>query len=162
MILHLSKSLTLLNTKPESVDGVNVRTFTGEADIAVWLRMREESFADESPMVGRWDRADFARELLDKPWWRPELTWFALADVAAGVKVEVGTITLAVRQTPSKVVAAVHWLMVLPAYRHRGIAQLLLQTLELEATRQGFTEIHLETHRRWQSAVKFYEAAGYH
>jgi len=162
MILHLSKSLTSPVPAPESVDGVNVRTFAGEADIAVWLRMREESFVEESPVVGRWDRADVARELLDKPWWRPELTWFALAEDAAGVTVEVGTITLALRQTPSKAVAAVHWLMVLPAYRHRGIAQLLLQTLEQRAQQQGFTEIHLETHRRWQSAVKFYEAAGYH
>jgi hypothetical protein len=36
-----------------------------------------------------------------------------------------------------------------------------LSKLEHEAMSNGFTEIHIETHSRWQSAVNFYQRAGY-
>lgn len=102
-----------------------------------------------------WSEADFAREMTSKPWWRDERTWMATPDDAPTELI--GAVTLAMRKdTP-----IVHWLMVDPEWRRRGIAQQLLTHLERAVWEHGDREVRLETHKNWQFAVELYTKLGY-
>lgn len=153
-IIHLSRRLL----QPPSVDhvpGVAVRTFAGKNDIDTWLRLRERAFAGEKPAVRSWTRADFVAEFLNKPWWLPERIWFAETDEA------VGSIAMAFRGRESAAVPVIHWLMVIPEWRRRGIGRLLLSTVEAATWQAGHRHISLETHAGWSAAVAFYGVMGY-
>lgn len=158
-ILQLLKVLT---NEPEvpAVPGVSLRTFRKPEDIAEWLELRRLAFAGETPGAGEWSEAHFRQEFTSKWWWRPEGMWFAVAS-DSGAEVPVGTITLAMRGEPGAAVPVVHWLAVLPEFRGHGVGRLLLAMLEREVWRRELREIRLETHAGWQSAVRFYQAAGY-
>ena len=152
-ILQLGRQLL---TKPdlEPVEGVTLRTFGGREDIARWLEIRHRAFARLRVGVRQWDEPDFRREFLEKPWWQPEHLWFA--ESASNVE-PVGTVTLALRgQQP-----VVHWLAVLPAWRHRGVGAFLMSVLEARAWELGYRQLWLETHAAWESAVRLYKGRGY-
>ena len=120
-----------------------VRPYDGDEDIDYWLSLRNNAFAGES-MGGRaWDRSDFGREFLQQPWWKPEWMWFAVPSIDGPATSPVGTVTLAVRQTPAGLRPAVHWLCVLPEWRRRGIGRLLMDTLEHAAWDAGYRQIWL-------------------
>ncbi len=149
-----------------AVEGMRLRTFVGEGDIEHWLAIRREAFARERVGVRDWDRDDFAREFLRKPWWRPEAMWFAEAVEArsAGERppsVPVGTVTLARRGDPPFDVPVVHWLAVRRSYRRRGIARWLVATLEAAVWDAGGRQVWLETHSAWREAGRLYESLGY-
>ena len=55
----------------------------------------------------------------------------------------------------------VHWLLVDPRWRRRGIGRLLMSHLELAAWDDGWREMQLETHAGWAAAVAFYQSMGY-
>lgn len=55
----------------------------------------------------------------------------------------------------------VHWLLVDPNYRRRGIGRLLMNCLERAAWDAGHRELQLETHAGWSAAVAFYQSIGY-
>ena len=65
------------------------------------------------------------------------------------------------RGEPGSAKPVVHWLMVHPRWRRRGIAKCLMAHLELAAWNAGHRAIYLETHTAWQAAAEFYSAMGY-
>lgn len=142
--------------------GVRLRHFEGPGDVDLWLELRRRAFARERFGVRDWTAAEFAREFLEKPWWRPERLWFAVPELAAsGGPPAVGTVALARRSGAAGDRAVLHWLAVLPAWRRRGVARLLVSAAEAACWDAGEREIWLETHAAWQAAVQFYEALGY-
>lgn len=163
-VLHLCRRL---KAPPDGLTHphVQVRHFAGEADIAPWLELRHQAFARQRIGVRQWSPEDFRIEFVRRWWWRPECMWLAevppapLADSSQHRLV--GAVTLAMRGQPDHARPVVHWLMVLPAWRRRGVGQLLLAHLEAAAWHAGHRQIWLETHAAWSAAVTFYEASGY-
>ena len=97
-----------------------------------------------------------------KNWGRTDRTW--LAETASENEAParlVGAVTLAMRGTGEAAVPVVHWLIVLPGWRRRGVGRMLMAALEVECWDHGFRQVRLETHARWRRAVRFYERLGY-
>jgi GNAT superfamily N-acetyltransferase len=157
----------VLAERPAAIElpDVRLRTFAGESDIQQWLDVRERSFARQKLGVRSWDEADFGREFLDKPWWRPEWMWFA--EVANAIDASgsdpgcIGTTAMALRESATNTTPVVHWLCVVPSWRRRGVGRLLISALEGAAWDAGFREIALETHEAWREAAALYDALGY-
>ncbi|HEX3871773.1 MAG TPA: GNAT family N-acetyltransferase [Pirellulales bacterium] len=144
------------------VPGVELRTFAGPEDVEIWLDLRHRSFAGQRVGIGQWTEADFEREFLTKPWWKPEQLWFAeVPDVIDASRRAIGTVTLAQRGSGDMARPAVHWLAVLPRWRRRGVARLLMSAVHREAWMAGGREVVLETHSGWTAAAGFYESMGY-
>jgi GNAT superfamily N-acetyltransferase len=141
-----------------SVPGIAVRTFS-ESDVDGWLALRQAAFAEESPAVRDWSRDEFAAEMLAKPWWRPERTWLAVAENEPNHIA--GAVTLAERAGKTARLPVVHWLMVDPAWRRRGVGRLLMSHLEQAAWDAGWRDVQLETHAGWQAAVELYRKLDY-
>ena len=150
-VLQMMRTLEVRPSLP-TVEGVKLRPFNAPADVEAWLQLRERAFADESPAPRPWTPADFEREILSKPWYRPTAIWLAESTNL------VGSVILA-RRTDNR--PAVNWLMVDPVERGRGIAGLLLAALELAVWEEGGREVVLETHANWTRAVRCYCSNGY-
>ncbi len=162
-VVHLYRTLAEPPEMPR-LPGVSLRHFAGLSDIATWLELRHRAFAREKVGVRQWQPTDFEVEFLAKPWWSPERLWFAEAETGLpGLRTRsaVGTITLAFRGTGETAQPVIHWLAVLPGWRRRGVARLLLAALEKSCWDAGYREIGLETHAAWTAARRFYEQAGY-
>ena len=159
-VMHLNRVLT---QRPFVVDcsAATLRTYRGRDDIDLWLEIRQRAFARERVGVGRWTHEDFDREFLGKPWWSPEHMWFAVPLEPAGADRAVGTVTLARRGSGPDSRPVIHWLAVSPAWRRRGIGQLLVRTLEIACWEAGDREVLLETHAAWEKAAALYESLGY-
>jgi GNAT superfamily N-acetyltransferase len=153
-VLHLSRYLLCQPTVP-SIRGVTVRSFGGERDVDAWLDLHRRSFSSQTPAVRTWTRTDFEAEFLRKPWWSPNRMWFAEAE---GV---VGSVTLACRGRTATGLPVVHWLMVAPEWRRRGVGRCLMETLQAACWQAGYREISLETHVGWEAAEAFYRAMAY-
>jgi ribosomal protein S18 acetylase RimI-like enzyme len=160
-ILQLTRKLQV-RPLPPAILGVRLRNFAGSQDIELWLELRRRAFARQKLGVRDWDASDFAREFLDKAWWRPEAMWFAEDQPQLlRAHASVGTITLARRGDAPDAKPVVHWLAVLPGFRGRGIGRLLMATLEAAVWDAGGRQVWLETHSQWVEAVGFYQALGY-
>lgn len=148
----------LLTTEPVllTVAGVAFRTFQGTDDIEPWVALRERAFGNERISIRCWHYTHFQEEFLAKSWWRPEHLWLAFDDEQL-----VGAVTLAQRGAGAAARPAVHWLMVHPAHRRRGIAAALMSNLERAVWEAGQREIVLETHAAWTRAAAFYLRNGY-
>ena len=181
-VLHFRRQL---DRPPAAVDvpDICVRNMKVPEDVASWLDLRDRAMADQSPRARSWNEHDFRSEMQAKSWWRCDHTWLALAgelrspdaavvpqnpatrrspaNVATNVPRLIGSITLAMREGPARTAPVVHWLLVDPAFRRRGIARLLMQHLEQTAWNEGWREIELETHAGWTAAVAFYQSIGY-
>ena len=157
-IVHLRKALakqSVLNAVP----GVEVRTTAMPKDLHEWLALRGRAVAWLKPAVRAWTEADFTAEISGKPWWRDEWTWLAIP--AEAPRQLIGSVTLAVREGTTGAVPVVHWLLVDPRRRRRGIGRLLMSHLERAAWDEGWREIQLETHSGWTDAVAFYQSIGF-
>jgi GNAT superfamily N-acetyltransferase len=159
-VLQLTRQLTERPLIP-AVPGIQVRTFSGVTDIALWLGLRHGAFAREKLGVREWNAADFEREFLAKPWWRPERMWFAELQNRPASSTLVGTVTLALRGEGDAARPVVHWLAVSPSHRRQGIGRLLTATLEAAAWDAGYRQVWLETHSAWAAAKSLYDALGY-
>jgi ribosomal protein S18 acetylase RimI-like enzyme len=160
IILQLTKRLY---ERPDVAElpGVTLRHYAGADDIETWLDLRRRAFARQKVGIDNWDAADFQREFLNKPWWRPECMWLAEAEALLLPRKVVGTVTLARRGEPPAGKPVVHWLCVLPGYRRRGVGRLLLRTLEAAVWDSGQRQIWLETHSAWREALELYQSLGY-
>lgn len=156
-VQQLFRSLSALPDVPQ-VPGVRLRNYRGPADIEPWLRLRERAFAGQPRAPRTWTAADFQAEMLGQSWWLSERMWLAETDDSAK---PVGSATLAMRGRGEQAVPVIHWLLVDPAWRRRGIGRLLVATLEAYAWEAGYREVRLGTHTAWDSAARFYEATGY-
>jgi GNAT superfamily N-acetyltransferase len=143
------------------VPGIRVRAFTAPDDIEPWLALRTHAVAGLIPTARPWTVDDFRNEMLTKPWWRPDHTWLAIAGDLRVAGEMVGAVTLALREGRLASVPVIHWLLVDPAHRRRGIARLLMVRLELAAWEAGHREVQLETHANWHAAGAFYQSIGY-
>lgn len=145
--------------------GVRLRTFGGPDDVDLWLALRDRAFARQRLGVQQWNREDFEREFLSRPWWRPDQLWFAETNAFPQLPLlawqPVGTVTLALRGDGTHAKPVAHWLAVLPSGRRRGIGRLLMATLEACCWDAGQREVWLETHTAWSAAVAFYRTLGY-
>ena len=152
-----------LGERPEAMElaGVKLRHYAAVDDIETWLDLRRRAFARQKVGIDNWDAADFEREFLKKPWWRPERMWLAEAEALLVAAKVVGTVPLARRGEPPAGKPVVHWLCVLPSYRRRGVGRLLLTTLETAVWDSGERQIWLETHSAWREAFELYESLGY-
>jgi len=155
-IIHFRKQLAV---PPVAVDvpGIYLRQIQISNDIAPWLALRERTMESEMPRARPWSVADFHAEMTEKLWWREDRSWIAKTDSADFV----GAVTLAIRSGEDGSTPVVHWLLVDPSFRRRGIATLLMQNLERAAWDDGHREVQLETHAGWQAAVAFYQSIGY-
>jgi GNAT superfamily N-acetyltransferase len=162
-----------LHSKPQaqSLPGTVVRHYAGDADMAAWLDLRHQAFARKRIGVRQWSADDFHAEFTSRWWWKPESMWLAvstdanvLTPLASSSQQIIGAITLAMRGEADQSAQArpvVHWLVVHPRWRRRGIGRLLLSQLESAAWDAGHRELWLETHVAWEAAVKFYQSQGY-
>jgi GNAT superfamily N-acetyltransferase len=159
-MMPIVQRMRVLRSVPEEArsEGCHVRSYH-EDDIDNWLANRNGAFLESETGGRAWTEDDFRREFVEQPWWRPDWMWFA--SPSSQEVSPVGTVTLAVRQTPSGLRPAVHWLCVLPEWRRRGIARVLMATLERTAWDAGHREIWLETHVNWKKAAGFYDRLGY-
>jgi GNAT superfamily N-acetyltransferase len=115
--------------------------------------------AGETPTARPWTLADFSAEMTGKAWWREDRMWLATWDGSQDLLV--GSVTMAVREGRARSVPVVHWLLVDPAWRRRGVGRLLMSNLERAAWDDGWREMQLETHSSWSAAVAFYQSIGY-
>lgn len=152
-----------LPTTP-SIEGspaFSLTTFADDTDIAGWLALRAAAFANVTPRIGDWSQSDFHREFTSKPWWNPEFFWLARpADLADSEQIA-GSVCLALRRNAGQIRAAAHWLAVRPEFRRKGLARLLMLTIENAALDAGATWVEVETHSGWTEAVAFYRKLGY-
>ena len=157
-VVHLRK---LLSQPPVAlgVAEVEVRHIEVPDDVAAWLELRQRAVAGLTPAPRPWLHDDYRAEMLDKPWWHLERNWVAVPSEAASQIA--GTVTLAVREGTNGGVPVVHWLLVDPAWRRRGIGRLLMSHLEQAVWDAGWREVQLETHAGWTDAVSFYHSMGF-
>jgi GNAT superfamily N-acetyltransferase len=156
-VLHFRRQLF---RPPDAIEvpDITVRNISIPGDIAEWLALRDRAIADQIPGARPWSESDFFSEMQSKSWWRPERTWLAFALETAS---PVGAVTLAMREGEAGAIPVVHWLLVDPACRRRGVGRLLVSHLELAVWSDGWREIELETHSGWTAAVAFYQSIGY-
>ncbi|HEY2827262.1 MAG TPA: GNAT family N-acetyltransferase [Pirellulales bacterium] len=153
-----------------SIADIVVHSYQSDADIPAWLELRHQAFARQRIGVRQWSESDFHAEFTSRWWWQPQRMWLAESlssdqpiKLAAQHQL-VATVTLAKRGEPSDAEHArpvVHWLVVHPRWRRRGIGRLLMAHLEAAAWDAGHRELWLETHTAWEAAVKFYQSLGY-
>ena len=159
MVVHLIK---LLQSRPESPapQGIRVRAFGSDADIAAWLAIRNQAFAGQTAGTRPWTENDFRREFLDKPGWRPEWMWFA-EPLEAKTPQPVGVVAMTLAQIGQTPAVNVCWLAVLPEWRRRGVARQLMAALEIAAWDAGRPLVRVETRSDWTAAMQFYRSLGY-
>ena len=137
---------------------IELRSFIDARDIPHWLELHARSLPHS--VGGRpWTEQDFAREFLRQPWWNATRMWFAQSRGANGRTL--GTVTLGERGVPERSQPSIHWLLVDPDHRRRGIGRLLVSAVEETCWQAGQTTLTLETLTSWTDAVAFYEALGY-
>ena len=178
MILQLRKTLAEPPPSPPLPKNVVLRHYQGEQDARAWLEMRSLAFSRQKRGIQAWDRTDFDREFLQKPWWEPARMWLAelpLIDCSTeqptsplsllkpkpGQPQLIGTLTLAERVLPNETRYVLHWLMVAPRFRGQGIAKALVARLEVAVWERGAHNIYLETHAAWTEAAELYRKLGY-
>jgi GNAT superfamily N-acetyltransferase len=185
-VLHFRRQL-LRPPDAAELPGIYVRNFSMTGDVPEWLALRDRAMVDQVPRVRKWSDIDFHSEMTSKSWWSMEHTWVAIAgglrspevvDSGSGPAISpatrrspaigpsereyvVGAVTLAMREGAAGTVPVVHWLLVDPAWRRRGVGRLLVSHLERAVWNDGRREIELETHAGWTAAVAFYHSIGY-
>jgi GNAT superfamily N-acetyltransferase len=158
-VLHLRKEL-LCPPVEQATTGICIRSIVVPDDIEDWLVLRGRATAGMQPGVREWSRSDFDAQMLSKPWWRNDRTWLAI-DPYTGDGSVMGSVTLAMRPGTENSHPIVHWLLVDPAWRRRGVGRMLMSTLECAAWDDGWRHIELETHASWKEAAAFYQSMGY-
>ncbi len=158
-VLHLRKRL-IAPPAAFGVGGIVVRHIELPTDLAAWLTLRQRTIAWLKPAARSWTADDFHTEMVAKSWWHPERTWLAVADEVSQSQL-VGSVTLAVREAQGLIIPVIHWLLVDPAFRRRGIGGLLISHLEQAVWAAGWRDVQLETHVRWSAAAAFYHSIGY-
>jgi GNAT superfamily N-acetyltransferase len=159
VVLHLRKQF-IGPPVATAMRGIHVRSMTVPDDVQAWLMLRDRAMAGLMPRARSWTEIDFFSQLASKPWWRPERVWLA-CDMIHSPGELVGAVMLAMREGKSACVPVVHWLLVDPAWRRRGIGRMLVSYLERAAWDAGWREVQLETHSGWAAAVAFYQSIGY-
>jgi GNAT superfamily N-acetyltransferase len=159
-ILHFRKQLA---DSPVAADvaGISVRQLLLPDDIRPWLTLRGRAMAGETPVSRTWAEPDFRREFVEKPWWRGEHAWCAASNDLDNADSLAGAVILGSREGQGGAVPVVHWLLVDPAFRRRGVGRALMFRLERAAWDAGWREVQLETHAGWTAPVAFYQSIGY-
>jgi GNAT superfamily N-acetyltransferase len=158
-ILHFRKELMRPPVALEVAD-IRVRSMIVPDDVDAWLELRSRATAGMLPRVREWTRDDFSDQMVQKPWWRHDRTWLAM-DAMQKNSPAVGAVTLALRTGTAITLPIVHWLLVDPAWRRRGVGRILISQLECAAWSDGWRQIELETHAGWKEAAAFYHSMGY-
>lgn len=117
-------------------------------------------------MPGPWSEADFFREFTGRKAFRSEWMWVAEpTDMTETCQPDAknlsGSVTAIVGGPTAIVSARVHWLLVHPHQRRKGVATALMLQLERACWDAGIRRISLETHGNWLAAVAFYRRLGY-
>lgn len=178
MILQLCKTLAFRPDPVPLPERVLVRPYRDEKDSRGWLDLRSLAFSRQQRGVQAWDQRDFEREFLQKAWWQPSRMWLAevppvdcnseqvasplgLLRPTSGQPQLVGTVTLAERVLADETRYVLHWMLVSPRWRGKGIATALVAQLETAVWDLGARAVYLETHVDWREAVALYRKLGY-
>ena len=153
-ILVLKKRIAA-KERPPIEAGIGLRSFLGLGDAIAWLELHQVCFS----LPRKWTMKDFQREFVSKPWWSPQSMWFA-SSTSGGC---LGSVTLGVtsHRIEGRNLPSVHWLMVRPDARRRGIGRFLVWQLEDHCRRNGENVVLLETRSDWEEANQFYGTVGY-
>ncbi|MFC1757167.1 GNAT family N-acetyltransferase [Planctomycetota bacterium] len=156
-----------LNSPPPelAIDSFRVRQFDfSSTDTEHWLRIHNRS--SEPLTKGRvWTDGDFNREFASlianrrNPSTAKERLWFV--EPAEASPVPIGTISMQPRDSTQQSIGVINWLAVLPAYRRKGIATLLLNIVERSSWEHDMKTIGLSTLATWAPAVAFYDSQGF-
>lgn len=157
-VLILVKTLSC-QPKPPRVASLEVVPLDASTDVDEWLTLHQRAFLGGNPPVRPWNQADFEREFAPGLSGSGRVAWLA-RDPAGDPAVACGAVSVTPSRMPGRP-ASVHWLMVDPDRRGRGIGSLLLATAERYAWEQGCREVRLETHCNWRAAVRFFTRHGY-
>lgn len=139
---------------------VHIRNYRSQQDIGPWLALYHAALADRGARP--WQRADFHREVVGRRGWRPEWMWLAEpVRPDADRRQLVASVCLILRGGRRAAWPVVHWLIVHPAWRRRGIASHLVGQLAAAAWDEGYRRVGAETLSSWKDAASFYRAAGF-
>lgn len=136
-----------------------MRTISVPDDVPAWLALRDRAIVGLVPQPRVWLHADYAAEMFHKPWWNAERNWLGFAEQSP--EQPIGAVTLAMRESAERRIPVVHWLLVDPDWRRRGVGQTLTTQLESFVWNEGLRVVELETHTGWAAAVAFYQSIGY-
>lgn len=160
-VQRLTKQLSRWGSVPRACPAaVAVRPYRDAADARRWLKLHARAFPTSHPRARRWQWRDFQREFLSQAWWSSTRMWLAEYGKTPTPSGLVGAVCLMPCGRQLRV-GAVHWLMVAPDWRRRGVASHLLHQLECQAVRLGYESLRAETLTTWHAAVCLYQAAGY-
>ncbi|MEI6239126.1 MAG: GNAT family N-acetyltransferase [Planctomycetia bacterium] len=98
-----------------------------------------------------------AAELRSRPG-RAVLGWVARPVAPSDGRLVLGFVTLVIVSGPPAERFSLGWLVVDPAFRHRGVGRALVARAMHEASGLGAAEIHVETLDSWPAAVAFWQA----
>lgn len=131
-----------------------IRHYQGEADQDRWISIHQEAFQLTTP----WNQSHFTREFCQKAWWDSSRMWLAFEETSYK---PIGTVCLGERISATGPVGIVGWLQVIPPFQRRGVARLLMNRLERDATRRGYDRLELETLPQWNAANQLYQKLGF-
>ena len=135
--------------------GYRIRTYeTG--DDAAFVRIKNAAFMSENGGGRAWTAADFQKEYLDSPYFRPERVLFAVYNGEP-----VGTTTAWTAMNRGREVGLIHWVAVVPQHRKKGLGWVLnVRTLQ-KLKELGYGEAILNTSETLESAVRLYRRLGF-
>ena len=152
--LRMWRELTNLpEAKPPA--GYRVRTYeTG--DDAAFVRIKNAAFMTENGNGRAWTAANFQKEYLDSPYFKPERVLFAVYNGEP-----VGTTTAWTAMNHAKEVGLIHWVAVVPEHRRKGLGWVLNVRAVHKLKELGYGEAILNTSETLESAVRLYHRLGF-
>jgi len=156
-VVVMQKDLSGGHDRPEP-GPVPIRAFEPDQDVARWNALWER-VSPELGLKRNWSEHELAVEFAAPRGKLRRPAWLATSH-GDGSESVVGAISLTMpshhRDCPY-----VHWLLVHPEWRRRGLGSSLLATAESYCRQQGWSSLRLETHRRWEAALAFYRRHRY-
>ena len=152
--LRMWRELTNL-PEAKTPGGYRVRTYETGDDEA-FVRIKNAAFMTENGGGRAWTAADFQKEYLDSPYFKPERVLFAVYNGEP-----VGTTTAWTAMNRGKEVGLIHWVAVVPQHRKKGLGWVLNVRAVHKLKELGYGEAILNTSETLESAVRLYHRLGF-
>lgn len=138
-------NLPSLPAEPQAIDGVAVRTYTSDADIAPYTNCLNQVF-------GQRTSEETVKQVTTEPAFDPAIWFFAFDQSRL-----VGFCTCTGYQREGEI----EYLGVLPEYRGKGLGQALLSLGVRALAAKGYENIHLAVNVRNERALGIYKQVGF-
>lgn len=139
----------------ELAGGYAIRSYA-PGDEAAFVRIKNAAFAGEHGGGRDWTAADFQKEYLDSPHFRPGRVFFAVCNGEP-----VGTTTAWTAMHEGREVGLIHWVAVAPEHRQKGLGWALNVQALHRLREMGYREAILNTNETLASAVRLYRRLGF-